>query len=77
MYVRWFWRSCLVPRRPTYGWPGIIRSQSSASTRFSESCQSGRYESGMLRQFMLCTGMKSTANNTFSFGSRITSELSE
>ncbi len=31
----------------------------------------------MLRKLTASIGMKSTANNSFSFGSRITSELSE
>ena len=52
-------------------------SQSMARTRFSEVSHSSSQLSGMLRQNTACTGMKSTAKMTFSFGSRMTSELSE
>ena len=52
-------------------------SQSIASTRFSDISHSSSQLSGMLRQKTACTGMKSTAKITFSFGRRMTSELSE
>ena len=55
-----------------------MRSQSIASTFLSDSSHSsGEAVSGMLRNSTDWIGMKSTAKISFSFGSRMTSVLSE
>jgi hypothetical protein len=55
-----------------------MRSQSSASTRFSDSSHSSREAvSGRLRNSSDWIGMKSTVKISFSFGSRMTRLLSE